>query len=139
MPQQRTSRLTPVLIPLIPLKHVGTTCCSDCEPDNCDEFLAWPVCPTPKIQKITLKYIYRSPCCIVYTTTHLYPRTKMASAVAGPSTSQHVMSVLQTLYVDPDPGAKKRAGEWLEEFQHSVSWCTGPEQVWCHEDGGWRG
>ena len=40
---------------------------------------------------------------------------------AGPSTSQHVMSVLQTLYVDPDPGAKKRAGEWLEEFQHSVS------------------
>ena len=39
---------------------------------------------------------------------------------AGPSTSQHVMSVLQTLYVDPDPAAKKRAGEWLEEFQHSV-------------------
>lgn len=39
---------------------------------------------------------------------------------AGSSTSQHVMSVLQTLYVDPDPGAKKRAGEWLEEFQHSV-------------------
>lgn len=38
----------------------------------------------------------------------------------GPSTSQHVMSVLQTLYVDPDPAAKKRAGEWLEEFQHSV-------------------
>jgi len=30
------------------------------------------------------------------------------------------MSVLQTLYVDPDPAAKKRAGEWLEEFQHSV-------------------
>jgi len=40
---------------------------------------------------------------------------------AGPSTSQHVMSVLQTLYVDPNPAAKKRAGEWLEEFQHSVS------------------
>jgi hypothetical protein len=39
---------------------------------------------------------------------------------AGQSTSQHVMSVLQTLYVDPDPAAKKRAGEWLEEFQHSV-------------------
>jgi hypothetical protein len=30
------------------------------------------------------------------------------------------MSVLQTLCVDPDPTAKKRAGEWLEEFQHSV-------------------
>jgi hypothetical protein len=44
----------------------------------------------------------------------------MSSNGAGPSTSQHVMSVLQTLYVDPDPGAKKRAGEWLEEFQHSV-------------------
>jgi len=43
------------------------------------------------------------------------------SSNGGASTSQHVMSVLQTLYVDPDPIAKKRAGEWLEEFQHSVS------------------
>jgi len=42
------------------------------------------------------------------------------SSNGGASTSQHVMSVLQTLYVDPDPIAKKRAGEWLEEFQHSV-------------------
>jgi hypothetical protein len=43
------------------------------------------------------------------------------SSNGGASTSPHVMSVLQTLYVDPDPIAKKRAGEWLEEFQHSVS------------------
>jgi hypothetical protein len=46
---------------------------------------------------------------------------------ASTSTSQHVMSVLQTLYVDPDPIAKKRAGEWLEEFQHSVSLSPGAQ------------
>lgn len=58
----------------------------------------------------------------------------MASAEAGPSSSHHVMSVLQTLYVDPDPGAKRRAGEWLEEFQHSV---RGRLPLWtreAHED-----
>jgi transportin-3 len=31
-----------------------------------------------------------------------------------------VLAALQTLYNDPDAGSKKRANEWLEEFQHSV-------------------
>lgn len=32
-----------------------------------------------------------------------------------------VLQALQALYHDPDSNAKKRANEWLEEFQHSVS------------------
>lgn len=32
-----------------------------------------------------------------------------------------VLQALQALYHDPDNAAKKRANEWLEEFQHSVS------------------
>lgn len=35
-----------------------------------------------------------------------------------------VLQALQALYHDPDSGAKKRANEWLEEFQHSVSQVT---------------
>ncbi|KAL7422250.1 Nuclear import receptor [Cryptotrichosporon argae] len=30
------------------------------------------------------------------------------------------LQALQTLYHDPDPAAKKRANEWLEEFQHGI-------------------
>lgn len=32
-----------------------------------------------------------------------------------------VLSALNTLYHDQDPASKRRANEWLEEFQHSVS------------------
>ncbi|OCF35078.1 transportin-3 [Kwoniella heveanensis BCC8398] len=36
-----------------------------------------------------------------------------------------VLAALQTLYHDPDSAAKRRANEWLEEFQHSVeAWQT---------------
>lgn len=35
-------------------------------------------------------------------------------------TTPAVLAALQTLYSDPDPASKKRANEWLEEFQHSV-------------------
>ncbi|WWD05130.1 hypothetical protein V865_003202 [Kwoniella europaea PYCC6329] len=36
-----------------------------------------------------------------------------------------VVQALQTLYHDPDSSSKKRANEWLEEFQHSVeAWQT---------------
>lgn len=37
------------------------------------------------------------------------------------SSSQQVLEALQGLYHNPDPSAKKRANEWLQEFQHSVS------------------
>ncbi|ORX37045.1 armadillo-type protein [Kockovaella imperatae] len=38
---------------------------------------------------------------------------------------QVVLQALQTLYHDPQGDAKKRANEWLEEFQHSVeAWQT---------------
>ncbi|TXT13275.1 hypothetical protein VHUM_00642 [Vanrija humicola] len=36
-----------------------------------------------------------------------------------------VLQALQTLYHDPDSAAKKRANDWLEEFQHSIdAWQT---------------
>lgn len=31
-----------------------------------------------------------------------------------------VLQALQALYHDPDAQAKKRANDWLQEFQHSV-------------------
>ena len=34
-----------------------------------------------------------------------------------------VLQALHALYRDPDSTAKKRANEWLEEFQHSVGGC----------------
>lgn len=40
---------------------------------------------------------------------------------AASPTLEHVLAALQALYHDPDTQAKKRANEWLEEFQHSVS------------------
>lgn len=31
-----------------------------------------------------------------------------------------MLAALQALYHDPNPVAKKKANEWLEEFQHNV-------------------
>jgi len=80
--------------------------------------LDWFKCIIPKLPRVpsTLSLLRDLISLSIY---HIVSYTIMSSN-GGASTSQHVMSVLQTLYVDPDPIAKKRAGEWLEEFQHSV-------------------
>lgn len=41
-------------------------------------------------------------------------------AMAQEQGTATVLQALQTLYHDPDSAAKKRANDWLEEFQHSV-------------------
>jgi hypothetical protein len=44
-------------------------------------------------------------------------------SASAPMADQHtaaVLAALTALYSDPDAGAKKRANDWLEEFQHSV-------------------
>jgi len=38
-----------------------------------------------------------------------------------PQSTATVLEALQALYHDPNPEAKKKANDWLEEFQHSVS------------------
>ncbi|WRT66764.1 uncharacterized protein IL334_003727 [Kwoniella shivajii] len=43
----------------------------------------------------------------------------MSNSSADQATAS-VVQALQTLYHDPDSASKKRANEWLEEFQHSV-------------------
>lgn len=40
--------------------------------------------------------------------------------MAAPSADTTVLHALQSLYHDPDASAKKRANEWLSEFQHTV-------------------
>ncbi|WVW85137.1 hypothetical protein I302_107174 [Kwoniella bestiolae CBS 10118] len=48
----------------------------------------------------------------------------MSTSSADQATAS-VVQALQTLYHDPDGSSKKRANEWLEEFQHSVeAWQT---------------
>lgn len=46
------------------------------------------------------------------------PLQKMSQHAQSTAT---VLEALQALYHDPHPEAKKKANEWLEEFQHSVS------------------
>ncbi|WWC88244.1 uncharacterized protein L201_003150 [Kwoniella dendrophila CBS 6074] len=48
----------------------------------------------------------------------------MSTSSADQATAS-VLQALQTLYHNPDASSKKRANEWLEEFQHSVeAWQT---------------
>jgi hypothetical protein len=44
----------------------------------------------------------------------------MASTSADAATAA-VLQALQSLYHDPDPAGKRKANDWLQEFQHSVS------------------
>lgn len=44
----------------------------------------------------------------------------MASTSADAAT-QAVIQALQSLYHDPDQAGKRKANDWLQEFQHSVS------------------
>jgi transportin-3 len=43
----------------------------------------------------------------------------MSGSTADQATAA-VLQALQTLYHDPDATTRRRANEWLEEFQHSV-------------------
>lgn len=43
------------------------------------------------------------------------------SISASDQATAAVLQALHTLYHDPEASSKRRANEWLEEFQHSVS------------------
>lgn len=43
-----------------------------------------------------------------------------AAELQPPVTTQNALLALQSLQEDPEPAAKRRANEWLSEFQHTV-------------------
>lgn len=43
--------------------------------------------------------------------------------------TQTTLLAIQALFHDPDAQAKKRANEWLSEFQHTVSPASPDEEV----------
>lgn len=53
------------------------------------------------------------------------PPKSTGMATPSEQATATVVQALQALYHDPDAAAKKRANEWLEEFQHSVSEMNG--------------